>query len=114
MRTGVLAIIVGLVSMTPALRADQGGGGVAHGEKVFAAQKCGICHAVAGKGNKAGSLDDVGTKLTADEIRAWLTTPTEMAKKLTVTRKPPMKSYAALPKEDIDGLVAYLQTLKKK
>lgn len=92
-----------LLAQTPAAR----------GEQVFAAQKCGICHAVAGKGNKAGALDGVGSKLSADEIRSWIVNPAEMAKKSPSTRKPPMKSFASLPKEDVDGLVAYLLTLKK-
>jgi hypothetical protein len=37
----------------------------------------------------------------------------EMAKKAKEARKPPMKSYPKLPKEDVDALVAYLQTLKQ-
>ena len=44
----------------------------AAGEKVYAEQKCSICHSVAGKGNAKGPLDDVGSKLSADEIRAWI------------------------------------------
>jgi mono/diheme cytochrome c family protein len=101
------------------LQADQGAGAaptsaaVAQGEKVFAAQKCSICHAIAGKGNKKGPLDGVGTKLSAADIRAWIVTPVEMSKKHNATRKPPMKSFAALPQADVDALVAYLQSLKK-
>ena len=30
------------------------------GEKVFADQKCAMCHSIAGKGNAKGSLDKVG------------------------------------------------------
>ena len=37
----------------------------AAGEKVFAAQKCSMCHSVAGKGGKMSALDGVGSKLTA-------------------------------------------------
>ena len=59
-----------------------------------------------------GSLDDVGNKATPDEIRAWLVDAKGMAAKTKATRKPPMKNYA-LPKEDVDALVAYLSTLKK-
>jgi hypothetical protein len=36
-----------------------------------------------------------------------------MSAKAKATRKPPMKSYT-LPKDDVDALVAYLMTLKKK
>jgi mono/diheme cytochrome c family protein len=82
------------------------------GAKVYAAQKCGMCHSIAGKGNAKGPLDDVGRRLTADEIRQWLTSPKEMAAKHQSTRKPPMKSFASLPSADLDALVSYLQTLK--
>ena len=84
------------------------------GEKAYAANKCSTCHSIGDKGNKKGPLDDAGSKLTADEIREWLIHPTEMSAKAKSTRKPPMKSYDKLPKDDIDALVAYLQSLKKK
>jgi len=80
---------------------------------VFAAQKCSVCHSVAGKGNKKGPLDEAGTKLTADETRQWLVHASDMTKKTKSTRKPVMKDYAKLPEDDIKGLVAYLQSLKK-
>jgi mono/diheme cytochrome c family protein len=84
----------------------------ADGAQVYAAQKCGMCHSVAGKGNPKGPLDDVGRRLTADDIRLWLTSPKEMAEKSKSVRKPPMKSFASLKSDDLDSLVAYLQTLK--
>ncbi|MGE3958329.1 MAG: cytochrome c family protein [Vicinamibacterales bacterium] len=84
----------------------------AKGEAVYAAQKCSLCHSVAGKGNPKGALDDVGNKLKADELRAWIVDAKGMTAKTKATRKPDMKSYA-LPKEDVDNLVAYLQSLKK-
>lgn len=86
---------------------------VARGEKVFKDQKCSLCHSIGATGNKKGPLDDVGSKLTADDIRAWITDAKGMAVKAKATRTPPMKNYT-LPKEDLDGLVAYLGTLKKK
>jgi mono/diheme cytochrome c family protein len=72
-----------------------------------------MCHAIAGKGNKANPLDGVGTKLSAADIRAWIITPVEMAAKTKSTRKPPMPNkYATLPAADLDALVAYMQSLK--
>ena len=85
----------------------------AAGEKVYTAQKCQICHSIAGKGNQKGPLDGVGTKLKADEIRQWIVDPATMTAKTKSTRKPPMKAYANLSKEDVDALVTYLATLKK-
>ena len=87
---------------------------VDRGAKLFAESKCSMCHSVAGKGNAKGVLDDVGTKLSADEIRQWLVDPEAMRTKAHAERKPLMKSYASMPKGDLDALVAYLQTLKEK
>ena len=84
----------------------------AKGEKVFADQKCSLCHSIAGKGNAKGSLDGVGTKLKADDIRAWIVDSKGMTAKSGATRKPAMKAFS-LPKDDVDALVAYLETLKK-
>jgi mono/diheme cytochrome c family protein len=88
-------------------------GAAERGQKVYAAQKCGICHSIAGQGNKNGSLDGVGSKLSADELREWIVNATEMTAKTKATRKPLMKAYTALPKEEVDALVAYMQSLKK-
>lgn len=118
-RVATLTVLSAMLLAGSPLRADQGAGAaptaaaVAQGEKVFAAQKCSLCHAIAGKGNKNGPLDGVGTKLSAADIRAWLVTPVEMGKKHNTTRKPPMKSFASLPQADVDALVAYMQSLKK-
>jgi mono/diheme cytochrome c family protein len=85
------------------------------GAKVFADQKCSLCHAIGGKGNPKGSLDDVGSKLSADEIRQWIVDPATMTAKAKAERKPPMPTkYGSLPKDDIDALVAYLSAQKKK
>jgi mono/diheme cytochrome c family protein len=83
------------------------------GMKVYADQKCSTCHQVAGKGNAKGKLDDVGSKMSADDIRMWITSPAEMSKKAKAERKPPMKPYT-LAKEDLDALVGYMASLKKK
>ena len=87
---------------------------VERGMKVFADSKCSMCHSVGGKGNAKGVLDEIGTKLSADEIRLWVTDPQAMRDKTHADRKPIMKSYGTLAKADLDALVSYLQTLKKK
>ena len=83
------------------------------GIKVYAEQKCSICHAIGGKGNVKGPLDDVGSRLSADEVRQWMINPAEMTKKTKAERKPPMRAYPNVPKEDLDALVAYMLSLKK-
>ena len=83
------------------------------GEQVYAAQKCQICHSIAGKGGKANPLDGVGGKLSAADIKQWITNPKEMATTAKSEKKPPMPDrYSKLPAEDVDALVAYVQTLK--
>ena len=83
------------------------------GQEVYTAQKCQLCHSVAGKGGKTSPLDGVGGKLSADEIKHWIVDPTDAAAKAKSTKKPPMpKKYAGLPAADIDAMVAYIQSLK--
>lgn len=87
---------------------------VEKGKQIYAAQKCQACHSIAGVGNKKGELDDVGVRLKEDDIRQWIVAAPDMAAKAKSVRKPPMKAYSTLPKEDVDALVAYLASLKKK
>jgi mono/diheme cytochrome c family protein len=83
------------------------------GEAVYTAQKCQLCHSIAGKGGKSSPLDGVGKKLSADDIRKWITHPTEMAAAAKSTKKPAMQNkYGKLSAGDLDALVAYLASLK--
>ena len=86
---------------------------VERGLKVYADQKCAVCHAIGGKGNAKGPLDDVGRRLSAEEIRQWMNSPAEMTKKTKAERKPPMRAYPSLSKEDVEAVVAYMLSLKK-
>jgi mono/diheme cytochrome c family protein len=107
--TGLAAAV--LLTAGPALGQDAK---AEQGMKVFAAQKCTMCHSIAGKGNKKGPLDEVGSKLTAAQIREWIVDPEGMQAKTkpAPTRKPPMKK-KSLPAGDVDALVALLTGLKK-
>ncbi len=107
--TITLVLTVGVAMTRPAAGQDA----VKKGQDVYTAQKCQLCHAIAGKGNKANSLDGVGGKLSADDIKQWITHPTEAAAKAKSTKKPPMPAkFGSLPAADIDALVAYMQSLK--
>jgi mono/diheme cytochrome c family protein len=86
---------------------------IAAGAKVYAAQKCQICHSIGGVGNKKGPLDGVGTKLSVEQIREWIVDPMAAAKKVNSTVKPVMKAYKLAP-ADLDALVAYMKSLEKK
>jgi mono/diheme cytochrome c family protein len=105
--TAVLGLVA--ASATPARAQDA----KAKGEKVYTDQKCSLCHSIGGHGNAKGPLDEVGTKLSADEIRGWITDAKGMTAKTKAPRKPEMKQYT-LPKDDVDALVVFLQAQKKK
>jgi len=103
-----LALCTGIAATVAAQDAK-----IAHGEKVYADQKCALCHSIADKGNKKGPLDGVASKLKVEEIREWIVDAPAMTAKTKAPRKPLMKSYK-LPKTDEDAIVAYLMTLKKR
>ena len=113
-RSLMFAAAMALVSAArPALAAGQDPPLVEKGTAVYAAQKCSICHAIAGKGNKTNPLDGVGSKLAAEDLHAWIVKPVEAAAKAKSTKKPPMPDrYSKLPAADIEALVAYMQSLK--
>ena len=109
--TGWLVIfaLVSSIGIATAQDAEQ----VKKGQEVYAAQKCSVCHSIAGKGGKANPLDGIGAKLSADDIRQWIVDPVGMAKKSNSTKKPPMPAkYGKLPAAELDALVAYMQSLK--
>lgn len=125
LKTIAVALVMG--ATTVALAGTAAGGQApdpkkaAAGRKLYVTYKCDKCHTIAGRGTKKvdGELDSVGTKLTPAEIKKWLTTPAEMEAKL---KKPPKGTDAmsnalktkGIEPEEIDLLVAYLQTLTKK
>jgi mono/diheme cytochrome c family protein len=109
MRATVMALMFGLA--IPAVAAAQDAK-VTKGAEVYTAQKCAMCHSIGDKGNKKGPLDGVGSKLSAADIKAWMTDAKGMTAKTKATRKPDMKQYT-LPADDLDAIVAYMVSLKK-
>ena len=114
----VVVGMAGLVLGQGAVAMAQDAAKIESGKKVYAEAKpmaCKTCHAVAGAGNAKGPLDGVGSKLTAEDIKAWMRTPKEMTAKAKAERKPPMPAYPPdkLSDEDLDALTAYLLSLKK-
>jgi len=99
--TAVMLTIAG----TGALAAGQSGN-AANGEKLYTAQKCNVCHQVAGKGGKMGpELTKVGTKRDAKWLASYLANPKSVDPK---NKMPVVK----LKGSDMDDLIAYLLTLK--
>lgn len=112
-RALIVTLAIGISLMLTGLASAQDKAQIERGMKVYADQKCSICHAIGGKGNAKGALDGAVSKLNAEEIREWLANPVEMAKKAKAERKPVMKAFTNLSNEDLDSLVAYLSSLKK-
>jgi mono/diheme cytochrome c family protein len=76
--------------------------------------RCTLCHLIDGHGNPKGAvLDDVGSRYTVDELKSWLRTPAEMAKKHGKTRKPAMVPFPELDDQELDAVATYLSSLKK-
>lgn len=92
--------------------AGQDAAKIAAGQKVYDANKCMTCHAIAGKGMKKYPLDGIGAKLSADDIKKWIATPADMEAKQAVKQPLKMKAFKLAP-ADLDALVAYLASLKK-
>ena len=87
---------------------------VAEGKATFEGTKCFLCHGPEGKGDKTGKLSILGVsaKLPEADIRKWITAPAEMTAKLATKPLLPMKKFD-LTDAQVDGLVAYVQSLKK-
>jgi mono/diheme cytochrome c family protein len=105
----MVAVALGFVAVVPA--AAQDNAKAAQGAALFTAQKCTMCHSVAGKGNPKGALDKISAKNKAEYIRQWLQDPEGMRAKSNATRTPAMKPLK-LSADQVDALVAYLTSIK--
>ena len=109
-----LVLVAGLVGLiTPSVSAQRASL-VQAGKELYASHECDRCHRVAGKGYKDGKLDGVASKMSAADMRKWLTAPAEM--EATLDKKPKVKMSSRkkmkLTDADVTALVAYLTTLK--
>ena len=86
---------------------------VSAGRKIYDQQKCATCHQIAKRGNSRFPLDGVGSKLTADQLRRWMTDTAEM--EAALPRLPAIRMSEMrfrLNARELDALVAYLASLK--
>ena len=78
------------------------------GKQVFTTQKCALCHTVGKSGGKLGpDLTLVGTRRSAAWLLKYLPNPQALDPKI---KMPPV----AAKGQDLDDLVAYLVSLKRK
>ena len=115
-RSGILTIITFFLAVGVAAAQTPDPKKVADGQKAYDVHKCNTCHTVKGQGSKAASaLDGVGAKLSAADIKGWLTNTAAMEAKLKTKPKVPMSMYMKgqkLTDADVDALVAYMSSLK--
>ena len=86
---------------------------ITEGRKVYDQQKCATCHQIAKRGNSRFPLDGVGSKLTQDQLRRWMTDTAEM--EAALPRLPAIRMSEVkfrLSARELDALVAYLASLK--
>ena len=110
-----LTAVVGLVGLLGVGVAAQDAKQVQAGKRLYESKECAKCHLIAGKGNKISALDGVASKLSAADMKKWLTATAEMEAALDHKPKVKMSSKIGLMKlsdADVDTLVAYLKTLK--
>jgi mono/diheme cytochrome c family protein len=116
MRTGTVAVAVVAAVLCAGLGVARAqapdAAKAASGKMTFEDTKCVKCHGDGGKGDKDKKLSLIDTKLSTADIRKWITSPAEMTAKLSRKPKEPMKKFD-LTDVQVDGLVAYIQSLKK-
>ena len=100
-------------SVGPRLRRGQANQDqIKQGEKVYTAQKCQLCHSIAGKGNKQNPLDGVGKKLSAEESASGLPTGRDGEAGQVHEEAADGRQVRQVAAADLDALVAYMQSLK--
>jgi mono/diheme cytochrome c family protein len=84
---------------------------IERGRTVYAEQGCAMCHSIAGVGNPRAPLDGVGVRRGAEEIRDWIIGAEPLEGALPDRTFRLKQRYRPLPSEDLDALVAYMQSL---
>lgn len=77
------------------------------GRGVYEEQGCAACHAIAGAGSAAApDLTKIARRRNAEWMARFITAPEKL------NPKTEMPAYDTLPREDLNALVAYLETLR--
>lgn len=85
---------------------------IEEGKQLFDSLGCMRCHAVAGVGSPRSPLDDVAARRDAQSLRDWIVADARVRDQLSARALASKDDYAKLPAEQIEALVAYLQSLK--
>ena len=84
------------------------------GRKIYESEGCAKCHMINGRGNRMAPLDGVGSRLSPEEIKKWLTKTAQMEDALP--KAPAIKMSTRkydFNDADLNAVVAYLMSLKK-
>ncbi len=68
-------IVTSAIAAGVAVVAGQDAVLVERGKDVYTEERCRLCHSIDGEGNRRGSLDGVGSRLTTEEIELWMIDP---------------------------------------
>ena len=105
------AVLLGVAvqaASTPLVAKASASGDPLKGEKIYAEQKCSLCHKVGAAGGKLGpDLSAVATRRDAAWLAKYLVNPKIVDPK---NKMPAVK----VKGQDLDDLIAYLETLGKK
>jgi mono/diheme cytochrome c family protein len=117
MSTALVAVVIGLLTASVGSSAQETRtpASIEQGKRIYESQRCATCHMVDGKGNRLFPLDGVGARLSAAEIRRWLTHTAAMEDALP--KKPAILMSSRkydLNERDLNALVSYLQSLKNQ
>jgi cytochrome c5 len=83
------------------------------GRAVYESTGCQRCHSIAGIGNPRVPLDDVGSRRTPEQLRAWTLGADALADSLPPSAMRAKRAYRELAETDIRDLVFYLRTLRE-
>jgi len=117
----LVATFIGVLACGGAASA-RGAGDAVKGKTAYADRKCAMCHKTDKtdqKGGKMGAvLADTAGKLSAADLKSWLTDTAKMEAKLAKKPAISMSGYlkglkTPLSEDEVADLVAYLQTLSK-
>lgn len=82
------------------------------GRDVYIAQRCAMCHSIAGEGNLRNPLDKTADRRSSESIRQWIIGSAEIKDQLPASVFRIKQSFGNLKEEDLDSLVTYLQSLQ--
>lgn len=116
------AMVVGLAAVfslfhnapgtSPEEPAAHGDPALAKGRVAYDRLGCGGCHAIGGQGNPRSPLDGVGRRHSPEALRDWIFAAESVQPRLSASITRMKRTYASLPEDELQALVAYLATLE--